>query len=164
MQPGTKQASPAAWWQLDRGLLSLVLAALALSLLGLISIALVARREPDLAPAVTPEGIVQRFYQAAYQGDYQAAYALLSADTRSRLTIGGMQQELSGTLARSQMHVAGTSVYGRDATVRVTITHLNSGGLFGTDSWVETRDVLLTQEAEGWRIVSGAVYVPERLP
>jgi hypothetical protein len=62
---GSKRAEPAAWWQLDRGLLALILAALALSLLGLISIALVARREPDLAPAVTPKeqrAVLRRLY------------------------------------------------------------------------------------------------------
>lgn len=52
---------------------ALIVSALALIAIGLESIPLMAWRTPTLAPVTTPEGIVQRFYAAAYRGDYRPA-------------------------------------------------------------------------------------------
>lgn len=146
----------------DRGLMLLVGGALVLIVLGLITIPLVARRAPTLAPPTTPEGTVQRFYQAAYGGDYDAAYALLDAETQRAISLIELQQQLSGDLDSSQMRVRDTTVRDASATVKVTIVHVQPGGLFGTGEWQTEHDVLLRRTGDAWAIVSGPFYVPPK--
>lgn len=143
----------------DRGLLLLVGGAVVLIVLGLISIPLAARRTPTLAPATTPEGTVQRFYQAAYSGDYPAAYALLSPDTQRELSLIELQQQLSADLQNSQMRVRDTTTHDASATVHVQIVHVQPGSIFGSGEWQSEHDVLLQRAGDGWSIVSGPFYV-----
>lgn len=145
---------------IDRGLAAIIVGALLLIALGLIAIPLAARRAPALAPATTPEGTVQRFYQAAYAGDYSGAYAYLSADTQRALSLIELQQQLSSDLRRSQVHVGSVNASSAQATVQVMLTHFTADGIFGSSEWREERQILLRQEAGGWKIVSGPVYVP----
>lgn len=145
----------------DRGLIALIVGALVLIVVGLISIPLLASRTPALAPATTPEGVVQRFYQAVYSGDYSAAYAFLSADTQREFTLIELQQQMSAELQQSQMRVGTTAVHDSSATVQVTVTHFVPGGPFGSNEWSEMREILLQRENDTWKIVSGPFYVPE---
>jgi hypothetical protein len=145
---------------IDRGLAALILGALLLIVLGLIAIPLAARRAPPLAPAMTPEGTVQRFYQAAYAGDYNTAYAFLGADTQRALSLIELQQQLSTDLQRSQMQVGTSTIINTSATVRVTLTHFSPDGIFGSNEWQEEREVLLQREGDVWKIVSGPFVVP----
>jgi hypothetical protein len=154
--PHTEQTRPA----IDRGLAALIVGALLLIAVGLIVMSLTTRRSPALAPATTPEGTVQRFYQAAYAGDYSAAYAFLSADTQRRLSLIELQQQLSGNLQRSQAHINSTRLTNSHATVRVTLTHFSSDGIFGSNEWQEEREVLLVRGGAEWKIVSGPFFVP----
>jgi hypothetical protein len=144
----------------DRGLWLLIAGALILAIAGLISIPLLRNRAVPLAPADTPEGVVQRFYQAAYGGDYTAAYELVSHDVRERIAIADLQQQLSSELRDSQAHVGRATIHGDTATVEVTLTHYAPGGLFGSNEWTEQRQVLLQREDGAWRISSGAFYLP----
>jgi len=146
------------WQTTDRGLAALVLGALVLIVLGLISIPLAARRTPTLAPETTPEGIVQRFYAAAYRGDYQVAYSYLGADAQRTLTAVELQQQVSPELQQSQTRVGAATISGTSATVRVTLTHFQPGGLFGSQEWSTEREVLLRREGDAWKIVGGAFY------
>jgi hypothetical protein len=155
-EPHTRQALPT----IDRGLAALLLGALLLIILGLIAIPLAARRAPSLASVTTPEGTVQRFYQAVYAGDYSTAYAFLSADTQRALSLSGLQQQLSTDLQRSQMHVGTSNTIDTYATVRVTLTHFSSDGIVGSEEWQEEREVLLHREGDAWKIVSGPFFVP----
>ncbi len=146
----------------DRGLWLLIAGALILVIAGLISIPLFRNRSVPLAPAGTPEGVVQRFYQAAYAGDYTAAYAFLSREARERLSIAELQQQLGSELRDSQARVGRATIHGDTATVEVTLTRYAPGGLFGSNEWTEQRQVLLQRESDGWRISSGAFYLPPR--
>lgn len=156
-------APPRLRWGLDRGLLLLVGGALVLIVLGLIAIPLATRRAPTLAPAGTPEGAVQRFYQAAYARDWATAYSFLSADARAQLSLAGLQQQLSGELQDSRAQVSATTITADSATVDVTLSYFRPDGLFGSSEWNTTRQVLLQREGDSWKISSGAFYLPERL-
>lgn len=143
---------------IDRGLALLMLGALILIVIGLVSIPLVASRTPTLAPETTPEGVVQRFYAAAYQGDYQAAYGYVGAEAQRKLSVAELQQQLSSDLQRSQARVSAASVNGTSASVHVAFTHFGQGGLFGSDEWSSEREVLLQHEGGAWKIAGGAFY------
>ena len=154
--PHGKQMLPT----IDRGLVALIVGALLLIALGLIAVPLTLRRTPPLAAVATPEGTVQHFYQAVYNGDYSAAYAFLSADTQRRLSLIELQQQLSVQLLRSQARISTTRVTDSHATVRVILTHFDPDGVFGSNEWQEEREVLLQREGAAWKIVSGPFYVP----
>ena len=151
------------WPAIDRGLAALIVSAVALIVIGLLSIPLVARRTVTLAPETTPEGVVQRFYAAAYGGDYRLAYSYLSMDAQRALTAVQLQQQLSPDLQRSQVRVGDTIISDSSATVRVTLTHFVPDGLFGSQEWSDEREVLLQREGDSWKIAGGAFY-PVKLP
>ena len=155
---GEPEATPARRG-IDRGLALLIAGALVLIVLGLISIPLASRRAPALAPAATPEGTVQRFYQAAYRGDYSAAYAFLSAEAQRHLSVAELQQQLSAELRNSQVRTGTTTLHDTSATVRVTLTHFQPGGLFGSSEWSNDREVLLQREGDTWKITGGAFFL-----
>lgn len=145
-------------YTVDRSLALLVLGAVILIIIGLVSIPLVARRAPALGPETTPEGVVQHFYAAAYNGDYQAAYGYVGAEGRRTLSMIELQQQLSSELQQSQVRVGTASVNGTSASVPVTFTHFGSGGLFGSQEWSSEREVLLQREGDSWKIAGGAFY------
>ena len=148
--------------RVDRGLLLLVGGALLLIAVGLASMALWGRRAPELAPATSPEGVVQRFYQAAYANDYATAHGFLAAETQARISANELQQQLSQQLRQTQMRVAETSVVGESATVQATITHSYPGGLFGSDEWTEQTSLVLNRAGDSWKIVSGPFVLPAK--
>jgi hypothetical protein len=148
--------------RIDPALAGIVVGAIILIVLGLLAIPLAARRPPALAPETTPEGIVQRFYQAIYAGDYTTAYGYLAAETRAQLSALELQQQLAPQLRQSQMRVISTTVHDESATVRIALTHIQPGGLFGANEWTEELDVVLKREGGAWKIVSGPFYLPPK--
>lgn len=146
----------------DRAIILIVGGALALIVLGLLSIPFAARREPTLAPASTPEGVVQRFYQSVYAGDYASAYDLVSEDTRAHISLLELQQQLSSELDNSQLRVGAITDHGETATVAVTLTYVEPGGIFGAGEWTRDLQILLQRDGESWRIISGPFYVMSR--
>ena len=136
----------------------LIVSALALIVIGLVSIPLLAWRTPTLAPVTTPEGIVQRFYAAAYGGDYRLAHSYLAGDAQRMLSVVDLQQQLNLDLQQSQVHIGAAIINDTNATVRVTLTHFSSDGLFGSQEWSTEREVLLQREGDTWKIAGGAFY------
>src|SRR5262245_4537682 len=98
--------------RIDPTLAAIVVGAVILIIAGLIAIPLAARRTPALAPETTPEGIVQRFYQAAYAGDYTTAHSYLTAESSAQVSPLDLQQQLSPQLQQSQMRVISTTTNG----------------------------------------------------
>jgi len=145
-------------WRMDRGMIVLIVSALALIAIGLVSLPLLAWRTPSLAPVTTPEGIVQRFYAAAYRGDYRLAYSYLGADAQRALSVVDLQQQLNPDLQQSHVRVGTATISDTSATVRVTLTHFSSDGLFGSQEWSTEREVLLQREGDFWKIAGGAFY------
>lgn len=148
--------------RIDPTLAGIVVGAVILIVAGLIAIPLAARRTPALAPETTPEGVVQRFYQAAYAGDYDAAHGYLTAEARAQLSALDLQQQLSPRLRQSQMRVSSTTVGGDTGTVRVALTHFQPGGIFGSNEWTEELDVVLKREGGEWKIAGGPFYLPPK--
>jgi hypothetical protein len=148
--------------RIDPTLAGIVVGAIILIIAGLIAIPLVARRPPALAPETTPDGVVQRFYQAAYAGDYATAYTYLAAEARAQLSLPDLQQQLASQLQQSQMRVIRTTIHDETATVRVALTHFQPGGLFGADEWTEERDIVLKREGGAWKIAGGPFYLPPK--
>src|SRR5262245_30020369 len=72
--------------RIDPTLAGIVVGAILLIMAGLIAIPLAARRPAALAPETAPEGVVQRFYQAAYADDYATAHSYLDAEARAKLS------------------------------------------------------------------------------
>jgi hypothetical protein len=145
---------------MDRGLMLLIGSALLLITAALISIPLTARRTATLAPATTPNGVVQRFYQALYQDDYSAAHALLSSSIQDQLSADELQEQQSSNIDNSQMSIRETTINGTQATVKVTMTYYRSGGIFDSGEWNSEEQVRLTNEQGQWKIVDGPFYVP----
>jgi hypothetical protein len=148
----------AAGRKFDPGLLVLIGGAAVLIVAGLVAMLLVSRRAPELAPASSPEGVTQRFYQAAYQGDYDTARQFLSADVQRSVSASELQSRMSDQLRQSQMHVGAAIMHGASATVPVTQTHFSQDGLFGPHEWSSDSEVQLVREGEAWKISNGGFY------
>jgi len=150
-----------ARWGIDRGLALLIGGVVALILVGLIAVPLLARQTPALAPETTPEGVVQRFYLAVYDGDWNTAYGFLSATARARLTMADLQQQLSYSSENSQIRTGQATISGASATVELTETSFYDGGLFGGGEYSNQKHVLLVREGDDWKIESGPFWLPE---
>jgi hypothetical protein len=133
------------------GLPALAAGAVILVVIALVAIPM-ADRPVELAPASTPEGVVQRFFDATYRGDYVAAYAMLSDETRRELSLAEFQARMRYE-RESELRVDDVALHGETATVTVTVTHYSPGGLFGGDEWSTRYDLLLEQEGDTWRIL-----------
>ncbi|WP_025746046.1 hypothetical protein [Kallotenue papyrolyticum] len=157
MARSSQAAAPRA---VDRALVLLLIGAALLIGFSLLSLVLVRQRTPPLAPADTPEGVVQRFYQAAYAGDYAAAHALLSRSVAARVTPVELERRLSADLRNTQLRVLRVRSYGDSADVEIELLHVAPGGLFGAHEWREERTVVLRREDGQWRISEGAFYLP----
>jgi hypothetical protein len=149
-------------WGADRKLALVIGGAVLLVAIGLAALSLAERRQPALAPASTPQGVVERFYQALYNGDYRTAHGYFSADTQRRVAVGELQQSLQYELNDSQIRIGTVKVNVGSATVQVIITHFVSGGLFGTNEWESENEILLVQEGDEWKIVSGFGFFPAK--
>lgn len=149
-------------WGIDRSLAILIGGALILIIAGLVAIPLANQRTPVLAAETTPEGTVQRFYQALYRGDYSTAHSYLGAETQRTVSVGEMQQALQYDLRDSQMRVGKVDLNASGATVQVYITHFGSGGIFGGSEWESNNQLLLQQEGSAWKIISGLGFLPTK--
>jgi hypothetical protein len=136
--------------------------AVLLIVVGLAALSLVERRQPALAPATTPQGVVERFYQALYNGDYSTAHGYFSAGTQRRVAVGELQQNLQYELNDSQVRIGTIKVNDGSATVQVIVTHFVSGGPFGTSEWESANEILLQREGDEWKIVSGFGFFPAK--
>lgn len=136
----------------NRGLVALAGGAIVLIVLALVAIPLAGRRAAVLAPSTTPEGVVQRFFAATYGGDYTGAYAMLSDETRRDVSLAEFQERMRYE-RQSEMRVDGVVTHADSATVTITVTHYEPGGLFGGGEWSTQTDLLLARDGDTWRIV-----------
>jgi len=151
--------------QADAGLLILILGGSTLILLGLLTLAIIPRQAPPLAPPTTPEGVVPRFYLAAYNGNSTRAYSYLSQDARQRISADDLEQQLGSELRGSRIQVGMSKVQDDSAKVEVAITRFGPIGTFGPEEWTKRRDVYLQREADTWKITGEAFQLlPKELP
>lgn len=156
------QARPGSGIGLDRGLLLLIGGVVTLILVGLIAVPLLSTRTPAMAPEGSPDGVVQRFYLAVYDGDWETAHGYLSAATRDKLTVAQLQEAMRYSIPNSQVRTGAVSERETGATVKVTQTNFTDGGLFGgSGEYSSDFDVLLTRENDTWKIISGPFPLPQ---
>ncbi|MGQ9926773.1 MAG: hypothetical protein ACUVS4_07865 [Chloroflexaceae bacterium] len=148
-QPLSDARQPGRNW----GLWALVGGAALLIIIALLTIPLSARQQPVFAPLSTPEGVVQRFFDAVYRGDYAGAYGFLSANMQRERSLAEFQNQIR--YARNgEMRVDRVAIHDDTATVTVTVTRFEPGGIFGGNQWSTQYDLLLERDGESWRIVS----------
>lgn len=138
--------------QVSWGLLSLTVGALVLIGAALLAISLAGQRPAEFAPISSPDGVVQRFFDATYRGDYASAYAMLSETTRRDRSLAEFQERLRYE-RESEMRVDAVAIHNGTATVTITVTHFDPGGIFGGSEWNSQYDILLERDGDTWRIV-----------
>ena len=126
------------------GVLAIVIAAV---------VVVLAVGEPDVTdyPADTPEGTVQRYLNAAYDGDDARVRELLTSRVVREMgnnPIGGLFCQQSDG---QQVRIDGVTTDTDRATVQLKIENVSGSGL-GFDRYSWERSVLLRLEDGGWKI------------
>lgn len=135
----------------DRTVLAIGGGVLAIVVLAVVVI--LAIGEPDVTeyPTDTPEGTVQRYLRAVYDGDEETARALLSDrvdDETGKDQFGPLYCQQSD---EHQVRIADVDEGDQRATVRLEIEDISGSGL-GFDRYDWERSVALVFEDGGWRI------------
>ena len=158
----SKDTARSTLWGFDRRLAILLGGAVLLIIAGLVAVPLAARRTPTLAAETTPEGVVQRFYQAVYTNNYSTAYGYIAASTKAKVTVSQLQQSLQYSVDNSQMRTGAVTIDGETATVIANLTTFGGGSLFSSNEWTNEQSILLKREGDTWKLVSGfGVYFDE---
>ena len=115
--------------------------------------------EPPLLAEGTPEGTVQRYIRALQDGDdhaadYATAHALMSEDARERCPIEEFQRQRRFERSDDvRVRLGPTRPAGDDVEVTVHVTRFSSSPPFGASESTHDERYLLTETADGWRIV-----------
>lgn len=159
----TGTPSLAARPKTDRFLMGILAAVIVLLALAGISIALL-RQSVRQLPANTPGGVVQGFYAALEQGDYDKAYGFLSdrmdkRPSRDEFTRYNMEQrsyryETPGEQERGR--ITDERIYGNNASVTSEITHYyySEAPFGGSGEWAYTEVFSLRRDNGTWSIVN----------
>ena len=145
----------------DRFLIGIVAGVVAL--LALVGISLVMLRQPaPQLPIDSPSGVVQRFYTAVQQRDFDEAYQYLSAnmgsyptrDEFSKYNLDRTGYSYYGSSDNERVRIGEETIHDNRAIVTVLITTFYAGNpLFGGSSeYTNTESFSLQREADGWRI------------
>jgi len=105
------------------------------------------RAAPDLNPG-TPEGVVQRYLQAVFAGDYPAAVDLLSPSS------GCDASDIAAGYgpAPARIVLDHTAVNGDHAVVTVKVTEGTEGGPFDSSGYSHTERITVQRESGVWKI------------
>jgi hypothetical protein len=135
----------------DRAVLAIGGGVLAIVVLAVVVVLAIGEPEVTAYPADSPEGTVQRYLQAAYDGDDEAARELLS----DRADRGMSRDPITGLFCQQsdghQVRIGGVDAGDARATVRLKIEDVSGSGL-GFDRYSWERSVVLVFEDGGWKI------------
>ncbi len=110
--------------------------------------------EAPLLAEDTPEGTVQRYVLALQDADYDDAHALLSEDARGRCDIDDFKrQRRFDTQDDVRTRLGATRPAGDEVEVTVHVTRFSASPPFGVSESTSDYRYLLTETADGWRIV-----------
>lgn len=135
----------------DRAVLAIGGGVLAIVVLAVVVV--LATGEPEVTeyPAGTPEGTVQRYLRAAYDGNDDDALALLSERADREMA----RDPITGLFCQQsdghQVRVNGVDASDDRATVRLQIEGVSGSGL-GFDRYSWERSVVVVFEDGGWKI------------
>ena len=166
----TTTSTPTSPPKTDRFLIAIVLGIVALLVVAGIAVALSRQPVPQL-PADSPGGIVQQFYTAVGQDDYDKAYDLLSDAMPNKPTreafvafyLGGQNTGYANDTRDGRVRIQSEKTHDAVAAVEVQITHYynNPGPFGGSNEWSESKTFTLHQEAGAWRITELPIgYTP----
>ena len=138
---------------------SLLIFGVAIGVLVIVAIVLVltigGAREVPLLPEDEPGGIVQRYFLALDDGEYQTAYSYLSPPADEKLTYEKWHPSVSSEDKPSwQVTLGDSTVTGDEATVDVTVDVFRPGGPFDNPMYTHHTTFFLKQEGTSWKITS----------
>ncbi|HYI16393.1 MAG TPA: hypothetical protein VEX37_13440 [Thermomicrobiales bacterium] len=109
--------------------------------------------EPDVTdyPAETPEGTIQRYLRAAYDGDDEAAIALLSVRAGREMSRDPINGSFCQASDGHHIRIDGVDTGDDRAIVRLRIEDVSGSGL-GFDRYSWERSVALVLEDSVWKI------------
>jgi len=113
-------------------------------------------REVPLLPEDTPEGTVQRYFQALQAGDYMTAYSYLTPPPSEKYPY----EEWSGPFSSSgekpewKVTLGKSVVRGSEATVDVVVDIFRPGGPFENPVRTQHVTFFLKKEGTSWKITS----------
>ncbi len=111
-------------------------------------LAVLLRGGPAAFDPQSPEGVVQRYTQALIAGDLAAVQELRSVDPRPDEGCG----YYPGGAADYRVTLAGTTVDGDSARVRVLISTSYGDSVFGSGGYQTEEVFRLTRSGDGWLI------------
>ena len=135
----------------DRTVLAIGAGVVAIVVLAVVVVLALGEPEVTAYPADTPEGAVQRYLQAAYDGEDEAVRELLSNRVDAEMgndPIGRMFCEQSDG---RQVRIDDVETSEQRATVHLRIEDVSGSGL-GFDRYSWDRSVALIFEDGGWKI------------
>ena len=102
--------------------------------------------EPETFDPATPEGVVQTYLQAVFDGDEAASLALMQPDLADRCRQDSTSLDYRTAGARAFLD--GTSIDGDRASVAIEIRHSSDG----IDEWIENETIWLDRSESSWQI------------
>lgn len=102
--------------------------------------------EPETFDPATPEGVVQNYLQAVFDGDEAALLAFMQPDLADRCRRDSASLDYRTDGARAFLD--GTSIDGDRASVALEIRHSSDG----IDEWIENETIWLDRSESSWQI------------
>ena len=102
--------------------------------------------EPETFDPATPEGVVQNYLQAVFDGDEAASLALMEPELADRCRRDSTSLDYRTDGARAFLD--GTSIDGDRASVAIEIRHTSDG----IDEWIENETIWLDRSESSWQI------------
>jgi ketosteroid isomerase-like protein len=109
-------------------------------------------REPTTFDPGTPERTVQDYLQALDDGDFEAAYALLSSDYQRTVSLSDFLErerfQFRSEYGADRVTIDDVDVNGETARLRLQLRYVTSDG----DGYERQEDVALVRENGAWRL------------
>lgn len=119
------------------------------AVLAIVAAVVASGRSVPTYDAGTPEGTVQGYLQAVFDGDDQSAASYLS--TTSGCDVDDFREAYVGESARVVLR--DSRIDGDEAAVEVEIVFSDAGGPFDTYEWSEDQSFDLVREDDSWRLI-----------
>jgi hypothetical protein len=114
--------------------------------------------DAELLPENTPEGVVQRYFRAIEDNDYDKAYSYMAESTTNTtdntILKWSTMYQYRGQSNAWKVIMGETELHGNTATIPVTVEVFNPGSPFDNPSYTQHFIFTLESENDTWKIVS----------